>query len=608
MQLNELQQKAVETNSRNALVIAPPGSGKTRTIVERVAHLVENCKVSSYEICCITFTRLAATEMRERLEKRIGNEAHRLTIGTYHSIALNLLRRFGGLIGFTTNATVYSEWENNFLLKEVAKDLGLHNGKTWKKIKKKDIDAVFAKYYQEGVVPVVNCKEVDLFKAFLARCKENNSYTYGSLLTGMKLLLPEISKYLHWKHIIADEQQDADLLQWSLLEEIKKLCGASLFCVADLDQSIYSWRGACPEYLIAHQDEFDLYHLELNYRSGESIINAANSLIQYNKDRIPNRMIATRNGDLPISLEESTDSAGIVKLIKTLSIFGDDGQKAPVVLGRNHVLLKKLSSLLDEAGIQHTYIGKKTELTRSEEFRRFHAFLKLIVNPYDNFSFLLIKDLLGIDSKQYKQIRFKAVKEGKSHFQAWMDDATCPYSSFFWGSREVGTSLSSATFAVKYMATGAVPYPDKGWDFDVEEIFQFIFKWLADNPAVSPEASIQSYLDYLAVFDLQDEITEENQGVQLLTMHASKGLEFPVVIIAGMNEGILPSKQAVAANEIESERRLAYVATTRAEDKLIITVRPEKTESYGKTYYNPESRFVKEMGKGDWPKPSCKTL
>lgn len=580
MQLDHQQTMAVRASSRKALVIAGPGSGKTRCIVERAAYLVEECKVSPYEIFMVTFTRKAANEMRERLVERIGNKAYHCTIGTFHATALKLLLRFGDVIGYRKqNSTVYGSWEEQFLLKEVAIDLGLHNGKSWK-IPKKDIDAVFSAYYQEGIEPEEDNPVKDLFTAFIHRCKENNSYTYGSILTHFSILLPHIHQYLQYKHIFLDEAHDADRLQWELINSLSKYCDASIYAIADLDQSIYEWRGAAPKYLIDHQDEFTIYRLESNYRSVPAIVEAANNLITHNADRITKTMVATRPDHRPnqpgCMLLDNIDSNGILNILvdRDLTVEYPSGV---TILARNHGLLQKLDRLMEEAGIKHDYIGKTEALTSSEPFRRFHAFLKLTVNPYDNFSFLLIRDVVGITREEYSNIRVEAAQEGKSHFQTWFHNNN---SYDFMGATYILEEV------LEYMAH---KFPDLS-----PEAMAFIHDW--KDKSAGHEHNVQEYLNWLATYDIQDEIKDAGtDGITLMTIHASKGLEWPVVIVAGCNEGILPSSHAINNDDIEAERRLAYVAWTRACDQLVLTVRPVKKEdSFGRIRVSPESRFIGE--------------
>lgn len=592
-QLDPQQLEAVHTEAKRALVLAGAGSGKTRVLIERIGYLIEETGTSPYEIMAFTFTRKAAGEIRDRLVDRIGNRAYRITMGTMHAIALQMIQRFGEVIGLKSKqVTVYGEWESEFLLKEVAIELAVRRGNIWK-IKKGDIDKMFNAYYQTGIEPGPEHPAHDLFRAFFARCRENNALTYGALLVGLRLLIPTLKQHSKIRHILVDEVQDIDALQWAIINEMCAAFGASLFVVGDIDQSIYDWRGAVPEYLVEHQAEFTLYRLETNYRSVPEIVYASNKLIACNVDRIPKEMVAVReNGNVAsiasITIQENCNSELLADFFKS---YGVSSTQNIAILSRIHGLLQKLDRLLTEAEIPHEYIGKDTALTNSEPFRRFHAFLKLLVNPFDNFSFLLIKDVIGISREEYSNIRIFAAKDGISHFQAWTvygEETT--YMEFFKGPNETKLLLTTQTFLIKYMATGALPYGGNGWGFDVEPVFRFIFAWLSENP----KGTIQEYLDWLATYDIQDEIKAEESPLTLLTIHAAKGLEWPVVILAGCNEGIIPSKQALKNGGIEAERRLMYVAMTRAREQLILTIRPEVTETEGRVYESPRSRFIGE--------------
>lgn len=292
MELDLQQRAAVTTDSRRAMVLAGAGAGKTRVLVERIAHLIEN-GASPFEIMAFTFTRKAAGEIRDRLVERIGNKAYRVEMGTMHALALRMVKRFGSFIGFRwEGVTVYGEWEEAFLLREIARELFIYDGK-WK-IPKKVVDAAFARYYQTGAEPGPDEPVRALFDVFIARCRENNALTYGSLLVGMRLLIPKLAEYLKTKHILVDESQDLDLLQWNIVNEMIKAFGAALYIVGDVSQSIYSWRGALPEYLVEHQGEFDIFNLESNYRSYPEIVEAANKLIENNVMRLPLTMKSMR--------------------------------------------------------------------------------------------------------------------------------------------------------------------------------------------------------------------------------------------------------------------------------------------------------------------------
>ena len=582
MRIDDQQREVVESQSKNILCIAGPGSGKTRTLVERVAYLIEQRKVSSHELVLFTFTRNAAQEMRKRIEARIGISAHKVQIGTFHSIALNLLHRFGDLIGYKADhITVYGSFEEEYLLRECAIDLGIYRRKSWMPPKKK-VSKVLNDYYFRGEEPGEDNPCRIIFNEFIARCKENQSLTFGGLLVGFKLLLPHITKYLNWKHVMIDEAHDNNLIQWDLVLEIQRRCNASLFVVSDLDQAIYHFRGAFPQWILENQDQFDIYRIENNYRSTPQIVAASNRLIEHNKERIEKTMVATReDGDNLAKITEA-DSTRLADFIHYIT-EKDTPSGSIVVLSRIHALLEKLSQGLNEKGIPNKKIGRKTQLVNSEEFRRFHAFLKLIINPFDNFSFLLIRDIIGVTKTGYGLLRLHAAKTGKSHFQAFMELSGLPdWREFF--RKASHYDMEGLMYKMSRMNFGC----------DMSHVIEFIDSWCADNSGIKDtacdEGPLLKYLSWLAMWDMQDEVGEEEENcIKLMTSHSSKGLEFPVVIIAGANEGIMPSKQSIKSGDIEEERRIFYVACTRAKDTLIITSRPETEE-------NPQSRFIKELG------------
>jgi len=286
MELNEYQKKAVESDCVRSLVIACPGSGKTRVFVERIAYLIEKCKVSPSEIIGFTFTRLAAREMIERLEARLPN-IDGIMIGTMHSIALDLIKRFGEALGIKPDhLTVYSDFETEYLLKDIASESNYYRNGKWI-IPKKLIQQVFDTYYDHGVEPEPDHPAEPLFRIFLHRCKENNALTYGSLLVGMRILIPVLQRHLHITHLLVDEVQDLNSFQFDIINRLYSAFRLSLFFVGDIDQCLYQFRNARPEQIVALQDDFEIYNLPLNYRSLPDIILAASRVIVNNRQRIP---------------------------------------------------------------------------------------------------------------------------------------------------------------------------------------------------------------------------------------------------------------------------------------------------------------------------------
>jgi superfamily I DNA/RNA helicase len=487
------------------------------------------------------------------------------------------VQRFGETIGLRPEAvTIYGPFESDFLIRETARDIGFIKGKSWR-IPKKIIEKLFSDYYDLWCIdPPETDPAKPLFDAFNQRTGENNSLCYDQLLIALEDLIPTLAKHLHIRHVLVDECQDYTKRQWQIVNKMVDAFGASLFAVGDGDQSIFSFRNAVPEYLIDHQHEFDLFKLETNYRSCRDIVEASNRLIRHNTQRIDKTMRAAREDFGKVEFIYDCTSATVANAMAER--FNINPYAEIAILSRVHALLKKLSDELTTRGIPHTYVGRKSALTNSEEFRRLHAFLKLIVNPFDNFSLMLIKDLIGLSDQDYAEIRVRAARKGLSHFQAWQEcfvDPTDPYSRFFdheWSLKE------------------AVILAARLWGCN-DEISSFIADWLTQNPT----GTIKQYLDWLATYDISDEIADEQDGLMLMTVHCSKGTEYNTVIIIGANEGIFPSKQALASNELEEERRLFFVAATRAKDSLIVTIRPESKEIDGKVYQSLSSRFVKEM-------------
>lgn len=559
------QRAAVISEYANILVVAGAGSGKTRVLVERIAHLIEKKRVSPFEILCVTFTRKAASEMKARLVERIGDKAHRLNIGTLHSLALSYIRMFGDELGIRPgSATVYGEWEEQFLLRDTAKLVKAQRGYV----------EMFERFYQGGIEPGEHDAHRRLFEVFMHRLKRNNSLTYGMLLAGMLKILPTIAKR-PIRHILVDEAQDLDLLQWTILRSLQGMRPrCSLYAVGDIDQSIYSFRGAVPEYLLQIQESFKLYRLENNYRSATAIVSAANRLIEHNQRRIPKTMLAHREEPGRLYVKKEMDSASVAGLIKSLL----EKESNIAVLSRTHVLLIKLSQELEAISVPHNYCGRKTTIIRSEEFRRVHAIFKLKHNGFDEFSFSIARPLIGVTDEQYMAILTSSTADQESCLETYLrHHASDQWKSFFEKKTDGMPELVSSLATIS-----------SGLD---ESMALKIARGFVDAGG----KSLTEYLDYITTWDVQEEVEERQEsGVQLMTIHAAKGLEFPVVIIIGMNDGILPSKQSIDGGDIEEERRLAYVAMTRAEDKFFIAVRPETSSSGTRTYANPESRFVKE--------------
>ncbi len=580
--LNQEQQAAVLAQEKNVLVLAGAGSGKTRTLVERVAHLIEH-GASGYEIVCATFTRAAAGEMRARLKARVGREARKVTVSTFHGLGLGLLKKYGHHIGLRYgNLTVYTPLETDTLIRLCGEQLGLYAKGKWKH-GKKALDDMFAALERSGEKIGTAHPYYPVLQAFEAACRQNNALPYYGLIHGLVELAEAgmVREFTSWKYLLVDEVQDLDPMQWRALKAITEHTdGAELYAVGDLSQSIYGFRGAVPAYLQHLMDAgaLTVYELRNNYRSAPDIVSAANCLIRHNTSHRVLAMRAMRHDTHALAFISNADSSRLADILARYR-----WPHPPVVLCRNNRMLDKLSEELTARDVPHKRIGKRTTALHSPLFVKANAALKCIVNPFDETAFLLAHAGLGLDAGAYANIRVRAAEEGKSCFESYREDLNVDILE------AMPSESSTVKEALDWFGSG-------GYQFDPLDGYGPEYcQWLELYAAQYPTATITDYLDWLALVDVQDEMParDEEPCILLMTCHAAKGLEFPCVIIAGCNEGIMPSKQAVKAGEagIEDERRLMYVAVTRAKDLLILAVRPEK-EGTGEC----PSRFIAESG------------
>jgi len=564
------------------LVLAGAGSGKTRTLVERVAHLIEH-GASGYEIACTTFTRAAAGEMRKRLESRIGPEAHKVALSTFHGLGLGLLQKYGHHIGLRYGRlTVFSPLEADMLRQHCAERIGLYAKRKWR-IPKREVEREWARLELSDSRPP-DTPTGKLYAMFQAACLTHNAVPYSGLVSGLLDLakLGKIREFTNWKYFLVDEVQDLDPLQWRTLEAmLGNREDSELFAVGDISQSIYGFRGAVPDYLQQLIDEgrLSLYALRSNYRSQGDIVDAANCLIRHNTSHrvIEMRAQRTEHGAEAVEKLSGVDSAGLAEYLARQA-----ADVPPVILCRSNRMLDKLCEELTLRGIAHKRIGKRTSILQSPLFVKANAILKCVVNPADEMAFLLAHPGLGVSAERYNEIRIEAAGQDRSCFSVYLEhlDPATHLAML----KESSTVADAADWFSTWGVSSFDPADGDG---------QTYIDWLKTYAAAHPDDLLCEYLDWIALADVQDEAVEKDDApcIRLMTCHASKGLEFPHVIIAGCNEGIMPSQQAVRAEgeAVEDERRLMYVAVTRAMDKLTLAIRPEKHP--GET----PSRFITEM-------------
>lgn len=544
------QLKAINSDSKAMLVIAGAGSGKTATTIARIARLVSE-GTNPASILCLTFTRKAANEVKERLAKKIGeNSAKKIWTGTFHAISYRILMQWGSKIGYQTNnraITVATPEESDELLKQIIKAYD-YSGTVKSIAEAKSILA------HDGTEPEdLNIKRI--IAEYHARLKECNAVDFDQLLLEVQKLFevsPEALEFYRTKfqHIFVDEYQDTDKVQYNLHEV---LTPKHLFCVGDSDQAIYGWRGANVNIILNFEKDHpgaEVIKLEHCFRCADEIVQRANSLIEKNQNRIEKTLIGAtgKDGDFEVEAAKAEDLAFY---IAENMAFENPGEIA--VIARTHRTLEKIEQACRKLNLDVLRVGKTTaEIEQDDSFKFMYAMLRLQMNPRDNMAFLTAN-----------RIGFREdLKE------------TWKYANLH------GCSWYEASGAMSYVVT-----PEQ----DLIEFYreccelldcknnQTVIDFFAEN---WPEITADDWLEKYQLKDNHLELEKRRPDtITLITAHASKGLEWDNVLIADFNEQYFPSKMALREGHVEEERRLAYVAFTRARNRLLIFRNPEKVPS-----------------------------
>lgn len=544
MNLDQHQQAAVNAPLQNISIMAGAGSGKTRVIVERIKYMI-SIGVDPKTILALTYTRRAAKEMQERLHKELGRQAAAITTTTIHGFCLLQLTRFGGAIGWRPETmSVFSEDDSKRLMDWVLDDLGFRKDGKLKKVKRRDIDKALHNLGVFGTWPDKDdCDIYTIIKEFFGACRESNTLTYPLLLvelgrlmgagdhTGMSAADKIRNEY---RHVIVDEAQDTTVIQWRL---IKSLSPNTLMTVGDLRQSIFSFAGANPAQTKLEVEDSQHLYLSNNYRSTASIVDEGNrSMPEWPK------MAAVKPAGFPMIVSPS-ESGSIINLVnmalKQGYQFGDIA-----ILCRVHRVLASSVDALRELGADIYYPKEMDKNEDHPDTVAIHALMSLSINPYDLFSFRVVVERFGFSAVVVQEIRATAKRKRISLIEAYDLVNAYPFDM----SRTI---------------------EDGKWNPDIA-------KWIASNLAEHGDGDYAKYLSWYAMRDIQanQEVVPENH-ITALSVHQSKGLQWPCVILIGASEGILPSKLAKTPEEIEEERRLYYVAVTRAEELLIVSPRAE---------------------------------
>ena len=626
--LNEEQKKALFQTEGVVLVTAGAGSGKTRLLTHRICYLIQEKGVSPYNILAITFTNKATNEMKKRVFEMCNCN---IWISTFHSMCVRILRENIDYIdGYTRNFTIIDENDKDKILKELVKK---YNGEDDDKskvsfhidnIKNKglDIDEYFGAIKEYDKSQNVKIYEKICFE-YEDYLHKNNALDFDDLLNKTLFLFNNFKNVLmkyadRFRYILVDEFQDTNLVQYKLIK-LLSCVHKNLFVVGDEDQCIYSWRGANFHNIFNLEKDFEnvqTFKLERNYRSTKNILNLANNVISNNKERYKKNLWTEKdNGDGPvvfIAFDERDEAMYIAKTIEDLLSEGYSYNDFAVLM-RINALSRPIEEGLMCFQIPYKLYGGFKFYERAE-IKIILAYLSIFVNPKDEISLLKI---INFPKRGIGDVAIRSLQEeaGEMSLLEYLLSEKFKFSKYYNKLEKfvenVATlnaemlTCSLSDFVVKVVKYFGIAEAFAGRDEESINKLGNIDSLIASVQEFEEENEEATLCDYLANVMLKSDSDniQENGFVSLATIHAVKGLEFKVVFVVGLEEGIFPLARATfSSSEMEEERRLMYVAITRAEEKIFL-VHASKRYMYGKSNYQTESRFVKELGIVDKSKP-----
>lgn len=627
MALNEMQQLAVDTTEGPLLILAGAGSGKTTVLVNRVEHIISSHLATPWQVLAITFTNKAAGELRERLVSAIGEEANDIWAYTFHSCCSRILRRFGEKIGYTNHFTIYDTDDSRRVMKQCQKQLGIED----KLINHKSILAEISRakdslispeeYKQTAQNDFRKSKISECYELYQAQLKKSDAMDFDDIIFNTVKLLEENEDVRNiyqtqFKYVMVDEYQDTNHAQYvltSLLaDKYKNIC-----VVGDDDQSIYRFRGATIENILSFENHYKgakVIRLEENYRSTQNILDGANAVISHNKNR-KGKTLFTRSGSgdkivYKTVMSESEESQYIIdEIVKNVN----NGMKYSdhAILYRMNAQSRNLEVMLTKSGISHRIIGGHRFFDR-KEIKDIVSYLAVINNPSDN---VRLQRIINVPKRAIGDTMFANVLEigaglGMSAFEV------CERADEFQKTSRSASKLMNFTKMIRdfqeciengmglndllqevldvtkyldYLQEEPETYEDRV--NNIKELSSMFIKYEEE----SEDANLSEFLEDVALISDIDSYNEDEDAVVLMTLHSAKGLEFPVVFIPGMEEGIFPGNQSMFSEEdLEEERRLAYVGITRAKKKLYL-ISSQQRMLYGQTSRNMPSRFLREI-------------
>ena len=637
-QLNSNQREAVMCTEGPSLIVAGAGSGKTRVLTYRIAYLLQQ-GVPAGRIMALTFTNKAAREMKERIQTLVGDQARYLMMGTFHHVCTRMLRPEADKLGYTRDFTIYDTTDTKSVLKTICKEHGVDE----KIYKPGAVQARISMVKNMGISPaqygmrqdlLLEDREArmyelaDIYAEYQVRLKASNAMDFDDLLINTLRLMdsfPDVrTKWQEqFQYILVDEYQDTNYIQFLLVNRLAAPQN-NICVVGDDAQSIYSFRGADIRNILNFRQQYpnaQLFKLERNYRSTQTIVNAANSLIHKNIHQIEKTVYSEKEQGQPLNLQpymdDRTEALGVAAKIAK---FKHKGYDSIAVLYRTNAQSRVIEGELRKLNIPYRIYGG-TSFYQRKEIKDALGYLRIAVNPRDNEALLRIVGFpgRGIGDTTMKKVALNAIE----HHCAYLDVMRIPeetaldvsagiakklktFAAYLDDLREQSETMDAFHFTEMVLRTSgvmtalALDRSQEGIDRsqNVQELMNAIHEFV--------DQRVQEGIDYTPITDFLSEVSlqtdqDENledttQRVTLMTVHAAKGLEFPIVFIMGLEENLFPSQFCTAPHEIEEERRLLYVAITRAMEQCYLSFARQRFRNGSVTFASP-SRFLQDIGK-----------
>ena len=626
--LNAAQRDAVEAPGGPLLIFAGAGSGKTRVLTHRIAHLIANRVVEPRQVLAVTFTNKAAREMRARLERLLGTAPGGMWLGTFHAVGARILRRDGDAIGVPPNFTIYDEADRLAAMKRALRAAGLDDRRfapsrvvhSVSSAKNELLDAAGFALRADGRWDVEVARA---YRAYEAEMAAAGALDFDDLLMRTVRLLQDVPPVLEhyrdrWRHIFVDEYQDTNHAQY-LMVSLLAATHRNLTVVGDDDQSIYRFRGADIRNILEFQKDFPdarVVTLEQNYRSTQPILDAAHAVIRLNERRAAKRLWTDRSGGEPVRLipvyDEREEALSVASEIERL--IGTEGFSLSdfAVLYRTNAQSRAFEEALIRRGLAYRLVGGVRFYER-REVKDVLAYLRLVVNPRDPVAFGRVANVprRRIGERSVAELERIARRRGISPFEAVEHlgeearlgapaiQALSVFAELLQRLGDLSARLPVPRLleriveesGYRAMLQDGTPEGEERWS-NVTELIGYSEEY-ADVP---PPDGVHQFLENVALVSDVDSLDESRPGVTLITLHQVKGLEFPVVFLAGMEEGLLPHVRAIEEGDegIEEERRLAYVGVTRAQRRLYL-LHAFRRHLFGTAQLAQASRFLGDI-------------